>query len=286
MAQVSSKVKGSRKTMTPKRTRKKATAKASSKKSARKAKRKKAPKKSIGSCFVLMPFKEPFNTYYNGIIKPGVTAAGLDPLRGDSLFRPSPIMGDIWQMIQDARIIVAEMTGQNANVFYELGLAHAIGKPVVLISETMDDVPFDLQALRVILYDKDNPAWGNKLRTSLTTSLGQTLANPIDSVPPMFRKKVKSQAPAESETSLRMSALERQVASLIDSESIPSPLSNAEALQLRIKKAQSRNEIMHLTLTALKDGVPPPIIKRALESTLSRSDASRIFSAVVLPHSS
>jgi len=100
-------------------------------------KRKRQVKTVKGKCFVLMPFKEPFNTYYRNIIRPAVTSLSLEPLRGDSLFTSTPIMGDIWKMIQDATLLVGELTGKNANVFYELGLGHAIGKPIILISETM-----------------------------------------------------------------------------------------------------------------------------------------------------
>ena len=58
----------------------------------------------------------------------------------------------------------ADLSGKNPNVFYELGLAHAIGKPVVMVAATIDDVPFDLRGLRTILYDKENEAWGEELR--------------------------------------------------------------------------------------------------------------------------
>ena len=76
------------------------------------------------------------------------------------------------------------------------------------------DVPFDLQPLRVILYDKDDPAWGVKLRSSLISSLIETIPDPTSAVPAMFRKVVKSQAPEESETVSRLSTLERQISSL------------------------------------------------------------------------
>lgn len=148
------------------------------------------------------------------IFEPAVVAANLKPVRGDSLFRPSPIMADIWQMIQDAKVLVAELTQKNANVFYELGLAHALGKPVILVSETIEDVPFDLQPLRVILYDKSDPAWGAKLRTDLVASLGETLQDVTKAVPPMFRKVIKSQAPEDSDVSVRLSELERRVAAI------------------------------------------------------------------------
>ncbi|GAI10778.1 unnamed protein product, partial [marine sediment metagenome] len=157
-------------------------------------------------------------------------------------------------------------TEKNPNVFYELGLGHAIGKPIVLISETMEDVPFDLRPLRVILYDKDDPAWGNKLKTSLTTALGDTLANAIDAVPPMFRKKVKSQAPAESEISLRLSALESVVNSL-KSEKLrergyregyyPEALLALDKITetIRLHKPVARDDVVKAIRTALDGGV-------------------------------
>ena len=167
-----------------------------------------------------MPFKEPYETYYSTIIKPAVVNANLEVKRGDSLFTPTPIMGDVWLMIQAADVLVAELTEKNPNVFYELGLGHAIGKPIILVSETMEDVPFDLQQLRVILYDKDDPSWGNKLKNAITTALTDTLVSPIEAVPPMFRKKVKSQAPEDSALSLRMLDLERRLAALSSSQKV------------------------------------------------------------------
>ena len=161
-----------------------------------------------------MPFKEPFDSYYSAIIRPAVEASGLIPVRGDSIFRSSPIMGDIWQMIQEAEVLIAEMTEKNANVFYELGLAHAIGKPVILLAETIADVPFDLQSLRVILYDKNNPEWGRKLRANVTRYVKETRGDTTSAVPPMFRKVVKSQSHAEPELVSRVSALERQIGSV------------------------------------------------------------------------
>ncbi len=164
-----------------------------------------------GTCFVMMPFRSPFELYYQEIIKPAIEAQGLRPVRGDSLFRPSPIMGDIWEMVQEAAILVAELTGKNPNVFYELGLAHALGKPVVMISETVDDVPFDLRALRVLIYGKDDPSWGRKLQEAIEASLEESQAEPVKAVPSMFRKIVASQAPEQSEVLNRLEEVERRV---------------------------------------------------------------------------
>src|SRR4051794_25970671 len=127
--------------------------------------------KEVQTCFVLSPFKEPFDSYFSKIIKPAVEANGFYAVRGDSLFRPATIMDDIWSGIQSAKLLVAELTERNANVFYELGLAHAISKPVILISQSMEDVPFDLRAIRVLIYDKDVPDWGLRLRKAISIAL-------------------------------------------------------------------------------------------------------------------
>lgn len=103
-------------------------------------------------CFVLMPFKVEYDEIYQEIIKPLLQELGFSCLRADEIYRPTAIIQDIWQNIQTAGLIIADMTGRNANVFYELGLAHAIGKEVILISQSMDDVPFDLRHLRCLVY--------------------------------------------------------------------------------------------------------------------------------------
>src|SRR5436305_9907878 len=94
-------------------------------------------------CFVIMPYGDPFDRYYLNIYTPAVRDAGLKPIRADSLFKPSPIIGDIWRFTKQAKVLLADMSERNANVFYELGLAHAVAQPVVLVASSVDDVPFD-----------------------------------------------------------------------------------------------------------------------------------------------
>ncbi len=165
--------------------------KTTGKPAAKKTAKKKGSAKKKGTCFVLMPFREPFLKYYDEIIEPAIIKIKLEPTRGDSLFRPSAIMADIWQMIQDAKVLVAVLTDKNVNVFYELGLGHAIGKPIVMISETMEDVPFDLQALRILTYDRSNPSWGTKLKNKITISLKDVLNNSSEAVPNIFKMPPK-----------------------------------------------------------------------------------------------
>lgn len=189
-----------------------------------KKRKKKTAKKPAGKCFVMMPFKTPFDIYYTTIFKPAIAGADLEPIRADDLFRAGVIVADLWEMIQDCNVLLAEVTTKNANVFYELGLAHAIGKPVVLVSETMDDVPFDLQQLRVLLYDKDDPLWGQKLTRGITSALKETLASPIEAVPGIFRKRVESQAPEQDATIARIETLEQQMRSFRTQAILPRSL--------------------------------------------------------------
>ncbi|MBN2582546.1 MAG: hypothetical protein JXL80_05715 [Planctomycetes bacterium] len=166
---------------------------------------------SKGLCFVLMPFDDVFNIYYTEIICPAVKAAGLTPKRADSLFRSSGIMNDIWQWIRDAKVLLAVLTDRNPNVFYELGLAHAIGKSVILVSKTMDDVPFDLRSYRVQLYEPLLPKWDVDFQDRITKGLTETLDNPAAAVPSMFAKIVPSEAPERTEIDIRLEEIENRL---------------------------------------------------------------------------
>ncbi len=103
-------------------------------------------------CFVLMPFVKEMNPIYIDHIKPVVESEGISCQRADEIFGTSIITFDIWEKINRSRFIIADLTYKNPNVFYETGLAHALGKEVILITQTMNDVPFDLKSLRCIVY--------------------------------------------------------------------------------------------------------------------------------------
>jgi nucleoside 2-deoxyribosyltransferase len=88
----------------------------------------------------------------------------------------------VWSGINDARVLVAELTQRNPNVFYELGLAHALEKPVVLISSNEADVPFDLHHIRVIYYDVSDPFWGQKLIDKISENILSAIENPEEAI--------------------------------------------------------------------------------------------------------
>lgn len=103
-------------------------------------------------CFVLMPFEEKMRPIYDDHIRNVVESEGLFCLRVDDITSTNLITWDIWEKVNRARFLIADLTSKNANVFYEVGVAHALGKDVILITQTMEDVPFDLKALRCIVY--------------------------------------------------------------------------------------------------------------------------------------
>ena len=127
-------------------------------------------------CFVLMPFRPPFDTIYDDHVKPSVERLPLDCRRADDIYGVRPIMEDVWEQLCRARVVIAELTGRNANVFYEVGIAHTLGKPVVLITQNLDDVPFDLRHLRCITYEY-NPRGAAGLEHALEATLRSLLGD-------------------------------------------------------------------------------------------------------------
>jgi hypothetical protein len=108
------------------------------------------------STFVIMPFSKEFDIVYKKGIKSLIDKMGLGCIRADELFRPKPIMEDILKLISESGIIIADVTNRNANVFYELGISHSIKDFVIIISQSIDDVPFDLRHIRCLIYTPSN----------------------------------------------------------------------------------------------------------------------------------
>ena len=139
--------------------------------------------KSTDSCFVMMPFANPIGSYFSLIYEPAIAKAGLTAIRADAdIFGTGKIIDQIWRGINSSKVLVAELTNRNPNVFYELGLAHALNKPVVLISSNESDVPFDLTHIRVIYYDQTDPFWGPKLIEKLAENILSAIKNPEEAV--------------------------------------------------------------------------------------------------------
>lgn len=145
------------------------------------------PREFLDSCFVMMPFGSWFDRYYAEIYAPAIRDAGFEPVRADELFSTGSVVEQIWEQIVKAKVLLADLTDKNANVFYELGLAHAAKKPVVFTARRVEDIPFDLRHLRVLIYETQEPDWSEKLKRSLTDFLKNAAKDPEKSIPNPFR---------------------------------------------------------------------------------------------------
>jgi hypothetical protein len=97
----------------------------------------------------------PFNAGFNGVfaaLQGAATAANMQCLRADDIWDDDVIIQDVVKLIGTARIVICDLTDKNANVFYEAGIAHTIGRDVILIAQHDSDVPFDLRHIRHIRY--------------------------------------------------------------------------------------------------------------------------------------
>jgi len=95
--------------------------------------------------FVLMPFEPKFDDIYKFGIKGAAQDAGAYAERVDEQIFGEGILERVFNQINKADVVVADMTDRNANVFYEVGYAHALGKTVLLLTQNASDIPFDLQ---------------------------------------------------------------------------------------------------------------------------------------------
>jgi hypothetical protein len=123
--------------------------------------------------FVLMPFELKLKPIYDDIVKPTVQKMGFTAKRADEIINNKSIMLDIWNSICRSRLIIADVTFLNPNVMYELGMAHTLGKEVILINQKKkkkSKFPFDIYHIRRITYD--NTAIGG---VALSNELGKTI---------------------------------------------------------------------------------------------------------------
>jgi hypothetical protein len=127
--------------------------------------------------FVIMPFAEPFDTLYRQVINPVASGLGFDVVRVDEVVGPGVIIEDIQRQIESSHAVVAEISTQNPNVFYELGYAHALRKPAILLVRRSDgaSMPFDIRSYRAIFYDDDSIGGKDTVERNLQQHLNAIL---------------------------------------------------------------------------------------------------------------
>lgn len=124
---------------------------------------------------VMMPFDARFADVFQ-TIRHTVSLAGLDCKRADDIWNHDVLVQDIVSLIGRSRVVICDCTSRNANVFYEAGIAHALGRDVILITQSDADIPFDLRHLRYAKY-LDNAEGRTELSRRLLERI-QTIINP------------------------------------------------------------------------------------------------------------
>jgi hypothetical protein len=122
----------------------------------------------------MMPFDAAFNTVYDSI-RQAADNVGLRCRRADDIWENAAIIQDVVALIDRSRVVVCDCTGRNPNVFYEVGIAHTLGREVILITQSEHDIPFDLRHLRYVKYlnnTEGRAALGTALEGRMQTILG------------------------------------------------------------------------------------------------------------------
>jgi hypothetical protein len=130
---------------------------------------------------VMMPFDSRFDNVY-ATIEATAQAMKMQCLRADNIWKDETIIQDIVSLINSSRIIVCDCTGRNANVFYEVGIAHTLGRQVILITQSEGDIPFDLRHLRYVMYLNNSEGrtdLAERIEQRIKTLLKATRKDPV-----------------------------------------------------------------------------------------------------------
>jgi hypothetical protein len=170
------------------------------------------------SCFMVMPLGGIWDHYYTQIYEPAIADAELLPVRADDVFRAGSVLQDIVDLLSRASVVLADISESNRNVHYELGLAHALGKPTVLVAPKGIPLFFDVGQERMLGYEKDNPFWGAELRTKIAQALKETIRNPETAIPTAFMH-IKPSRVETDEVVVRLRRIEERLVELAASQS-------------------------------------------------------------------
>jgi len=133
-------------------------------------------------CYVIMPFHERYAPAYTLGIRPAIDNIALqrgekwECRRSDDIKVPGSITKEIVTSLHTADLVIADLTGNNPNVFYELGIAHSAGRPTVIITQHTEALPFDVNTCRIHAYEASAEGLP-KLADSLSVTILDALAN-------------------------------------------------------------------------------------------------------------
>jgi len=125
------------------------------------------------TCIVLLPLRDHTKAVCDEILEPAIKDAGYEPIRADHLRGSQSIHEDVVDQIEQSSAVIADLTDDNPNVNYEIGLARSLGRPIIMIAQERprDKVPFYYKGQRIQFYDRDKPGWQEELRTEVQRAL-------------------------------------------------------------------------------------------------------------------
>lgn len=211
------------------------------------------PDETDPTCFVAMPFGTPWDEYFEEIYKPAIRDAGMSPKRADDIFKAGSILQDIVDQLVRSEVVLVDLTEPNRNVHYELGMAHALGKPTVLVAPADASLFFDVGQERLLTYDKDRPFWGGELREAITRALSGTLDDPASAIPTAF-VHIKPTRVEADESLILLRRIEERISDLFSrAMGTRSPVSSlggkmhslrdAEALAAKLLETMSEEDV-------------------------------------------
>jgi hypothetical protein len=126
--------------------------------------------------FIVMQFSSPFNEVYSEVIRSVCSKVNIDAIRADEIYGPGIIIRDVTERILQAQLVIADITPANANVYFEVGYALALNKPIILLAAKGTPLPFDVSAFRVLFYE-DSISGKAKLEQGLQEHLESILGS-------------------------------------------------------------------------------------------------------------
>jgi hypothetical protein len=155
-------------------------------------------------CFVVSPIGQPgtdrhatFARVLEDRIRPVAERAGYDVVRADEIHNTGPFLRDVLRYLATADVVVADLTGHNANVFYELGVRHALSRRTILIAQSPSDLPADLSHYRTIIYGNGAAVDEEAFRARLAATFAQIAERPDDVDSPVLEWLAPSPIPSE-----------------------------------------------------------------------------------------
>lgn len=171
------------------------------------------------------------------VVKPAAeAAAGLQTVRADDVGEPGQITAQAVQHCLKAKAAVADLTGGNPNVYYELSVRHGAQLPVVLIAEEGTKLPFDISQSRVIFFDHTDLKSAGKAKEELERQVGASLTSPPDNPISDGMRLAQLQAGDAEEQTLAV-VLDRLQRLAQLTEQIDERLTRAEMLEIRRRAA-------------------------------------------------